>query len=63
VGYTRNVRSGLTSFKVPSWKLRNFNDEIAYERMIYCTNHLELMNIGEHLYKDRYKGKNKISKM
>jgi hypothetical protein len=52
---TRNVRSGLTWFKVDSWKLRIINDEVAYKRTINCTNAVELRNIGECLFNVRCK--------
>jgi hypothetical protein len=52
---TRHVKSGVAWFKVGTWKLKIFNDEVVYKRMISCTNALELSSIAEYLYKARCK--------
>jgi hypothetical protein len=36
------------------------NEELAYKKIINCTNAVELRNIGNYLYKTRRKWENKI---
>jgi hypothetical protein len=44
-----------------SRKWRIVNEEVAYKRIINCTNAIELRNTGKYLYKIRYKWDNKIN--
>jgi hypothetical protein len=51
---TRRLREQL------SRKLQIINEELAYKKIINCTNTVELRNLGRYLYKTKCKWENRI---
>jgi hypothetical protein len=54
----RNLREHLRSRK---WLTGN--EEIAYKKIINCTNTLEIWNVGSYFYKIRCKGKKRVKEL
>jgi hypothetical protein len=52
---TRRLREHLLGRK---WQI--INEEVAYKKIINCTNTVELRNLGRHLYKIKCKWENII---
>jgi hypothetical protein len=52
---TRRLREHLLSRK---WQI--INEELAYKKIINCTNTVELRNLGRYLYKIKCKWENRI---
>jgi hypothetical protein len=52
---TRRLREHLLS---RSWQITN--EELAYKKIINCTNTVELRNLGRYLYKIQCKWENRI---
>jgi hypothetical protein len=42
---------------------RLFNEELAYKKIINCTNTVELRNLGRYLYKIKCKWENRIKEL
>jgi hypothetical protein len=55
---TRSLREHLLSRK---WQI--INEDIAYKKIINCTNTVEIGNLGGYLYKIKWKWKNKIKEL
>jgi hypothetical protein len=55
---TRRLREHLLGMK---WL--TINEEIAYKKIISCTNTLEIRNTGSYLYKFKRKWENRIKKL
>jgi hypothetical protein len=55
---TRRLREHVLSRK---WL--TINEEIAYKKIISCTNTLEIRNAGSYLYKFKCKSENRIKKL
>jgi hypothetical protein len=55
---TRRLREHLLSRK---WQI--INEELAYNKIINCTNTVELRNLGKYLYKIRRKWENIIKEL
>jgi hypothetical protein len=55
---TRRLKEHLLSRK---WQI--INDELAYKKIIICTNNVELRNLGTHLYKIKCKWENRIKEL
>jgi hypothetical protein len=60
--YQKVSCDGRTGNNFLSWKLLIINDDVAYKRMIKCTNVVQLKNIF-HLFEALGKCKNKINKI
>jgi hypothetical protein len=43
------------------WQI--INEELAYMKIIYCTNTVELMNLGRYLYKIIFNWENRIKEL
>jgi hypothetical protein len=46
-----------------SRKLQKINEEIAYKKIINCTNTVEITNLGSYLYKIKCKRENRIKEL
>jgi hypothetical protein len=55
---TRRLREHLLDRK---WQI--INEELAYKKIINCTNTVELRNSGRYLYKIKYKGENRMKEL
>jgi hypothetical protein len=55
---TRRLREHLLDRK---WQI--INEELAYKKIINCTNTVELRNLGRYLYKIKCKGENRIKEL
>jgi hypothetical protein len=52
---TRRLREHLLSRK---WQVND--EEVAYKKIINCTNNVYIRNLGKYLYKIKWKWKNRI---
>jgi hypothetical protein len=46
-----------------SRKWQIINEELAYKKIINCTNTVELLHLGTYLYKVKYKWGNRIKEL